>query len=361
MYTLFNDPPLSSRGNMVIPDYLYVKGGLARNLESAISYYQQNPKAVKSNHFLVRLLQNISVPFGSSVNVYRDRVADMALTLAMSLKMTSPIYSGHVFDGVFYGAGVTEILIADDSYFDTTGIESNWRSLEPIKVLSHPKSDLSMDIPDGISAGDGYGLAVLVINIPMLACQYREFRKEEERLGITDTQSVMQFLHMYPLTNLLRSHIDVSVFNRFCNSVKGVTNSSSVRNSTSYYTDYSQKLDRVHTCLAILILGKKLDFDSILLNIPLVTLDNARELLKFPNLTATRQVEWALAITRIQAISTLVQLNSKSGSSQNQKHLNKIKRTLIEMSRDKTMEHALPRLLNNEVVDSINREIVAYL
>ena len=361
MYTLFNNQPLSSRGLPLVPDLLYVKGGLSRELLKAIAYWQESAVAVKSNHLLVKILQSIPVPYGDSVNIYRDRVADLAGDLAMSLKLTSSLYKGKVFDGVFYGDTVSEIIVSIDDYFDMSNIGDTWKDLEPIKVLTHPKSDLNFDIPNGVRTGNDYGVAVITINIPMLAVQYRQFRLEEKKAGIVDTYSVMQFIHRFPLTNMLKSHVDVCVFNRFCNLVKGLPSSESFRKNPFYVTDFREKLDDGFNKLIAMLLKKSPDFDTMLLSIPLVTADNARELIQLPDFAETRQIIWAFSIARIQAVSTILRLNFETGSAKNQQAINKIKHTLLEMSYDRTMEQALSNSLNDDITRVIEDEIIAYL
>ncbi len=361
MYTLFNNQPLSHRGFPLVPDLLYVKGGLSRSLLSNIAYWQESATAVKSNHLLVKILQSIPVPYGDSVNIYRDQVADIAGDLAMSLKLTSSLYKGKVFDGVFYGDSISEIIISIDDHFDMSNIGETWKDLEPIKVLTHPKSDLNFDIPNGERTGNDYGLAVITINISMLAVQYRQFRLEEKKAGIVDTYSVMQFIHRFPLTNMLKSHLDVCVLNRFSNLVKGIPSSESFRKNPFYSTDFTEKLDEGFRKLLAMLLKKSPDFDTMLLSIPLVTADNVRDFIKLPSFAETRQVIWAFSLARVQVVSTILRINYETGSNKNQQAINKIKHTLLEMSYDRTMEQALNNSLNSAIEQVIEEEILVYL
>ena len=78
--------------------------------------------AVESSHFLVRLLQSITVPQSQNIERYYDNVDAISLNVSMALKMTSAISKGEMFDGVFYGKGNPEILIAHNVYLPSTHV-----------------------------------------------------------------------------------------------------------------------------------------------------------------------------------------------------------------------------------------------
>jgi hypothetical protein len=218
MHNLFNLMPNIEHGILRLPEWAYVRTELRRNLDRVIAYYRKHPTAVHSAHFLVRLLQSITVPKSLNLERYYYNVDAGALNLSMALKMTSSIYRGQLFDGVFY-SDCKEILIAHSEPFDFHQAHRNWETLCPIEVLRHPLSDLGLGLPDGDKIGSDYGIAVISINIPMLAVQYRAFRINEEYLtGNSDSQrSVMQFIRMYVIPNMLPSHLDHCLFNRIYN------------------------------------------------------------------------------------------------------------------------------------------------
>ena len=217
MYKLFNVASNVEAQIHTPPVWNNIKKLLNHNLDRVIRYYRQSPMAVKSSHLLVRLLHSIAVPKSQHIIRYYSNVSDIALEVAMSMGITSSLYKGRVFNGIFYGEGSQEIIIAHDTPFDYLDIEDNWENLEPIKVVRHSRSDLGMNIPDGTVTGNNDGVAVIMINVVMLALQYRAFREQEARFrlmnGINE-RSIYQFVHMYPLTNMIRSQTDCALFNR---------------------------------------------------------------------------------------------------------------------------------------------------
>lgn len=362
MLNLFNEQSPTIRGNIVLPEFIYVKNGLYANLLKMVSYYRENPRSVDSSHFLVRLLQSITVPLSMMDLRYVDLVSDLADDLSMSLQMTSPGYYGKAFkDGVFYGRGFTEVLISTSEFFDVEDAAANWEDLEPIRVLAHPKTDLNLDLPNGRSTGSEVGHAVLAINIPLLALQYKKFREREHQLELEHQRTVMQFLCMYPLPNLLYSHLDIAIFNRLHTFFKGGETMVSMRRSPLFIHDHSTRLDIYLNKLLRILERRDLYFDAMLTSIPLVSSVSLRDVVRLPRIPLTRQVLWSLIMARIPYISFLLQLNFNSGSNRNRKDLVLIDREIKRLIHDRGLQQGLTRENYKEVMDSLEGEIRAYI
>lgn len=303
MLTLFDSPPPIKGGIIRFPEWSYVRDGMRRVVANATQYYQSNPTAVQSQNLLVRLLHSITVPHGLTTDRYYDNVDAIALNVSMALKMTSAIYKGQVFDGVFYGQGSTELLIAHNDWFDPEMAHKHWRRLQPIKVLASPHTNLGYNIPDGRRSSSEFGTSVIAINIPLLCMQYRAFRQDEQyqaQLNGNDSQrSIYQFLRMYPLTNMLISQTDVVVFNRLLARLEGAPMGESSRKHSFYITDYSQKLNQVQDKLLDSLQRNARDFYNTMRMVPLVFHDTLAEQTPWPDIAPTRQVIWALLLGRL--------------------------------------------------------------
>lgn len=134
--------------------------------------------------------------------------------------MTSDINYGQVFKGVFYGPSCDELILYDEEYFNPFYAEKEWMRINAVKVLLHPKSDLALLLPNGRDSSTGGGLAVISVNVPLLAIQYRGFLKsqmlkikaeDDAKLGI------QHFIHMFVLPNMLYNQIDITIMNRLMN------------------------------------------------------------------------------------------------------------------------------------------------
>ena len=310
--------------------------------------------AVQSSHFLIRLLQSITVPQSQNLERYYDNVDMIALNLSMALKMTSAIYKGTVFNGVFYGHGNTEILFAHNDSFDPFLAHDNWQRIMPVKVLRHSRSDLGLNLPNGINTGIEDGLAIISINIPMLAVQYRAFRLNEMEVTAGDNESqrsIMQFIHMYVLPNMLESHLDYAIFNRMRNLELGIPMGQSVKDHPFFLPDYIRNVD--HAQLGILDLIHKLpkDYEGTLKNIPLITKESAYDLLEIPDIPLTLQVIPTVFLASLQIFNYLARV---SPAYKNQSMINKMNRLMGIYNIERLCRNFLPHDVYLDMVDEVN-------
>lgn len=355
MYTLFNATSDINQGIVKFPEWTMTRDGLKRNLGLILSYHRKNPTAVKSNHFLVRLLHSITIPQSQNLERYYYNVDSLALNMSMALKMTSPIYRGVLFQGVFYGPEVSEVLIANNAEFDFEAAHRNWRNLAPIQVLYHPVSHLAMNLPDGQKNGSESGFAVISINIPMLAVQYRAFRLNEIAVAESDSQrSIMQFLRMYPIPNMLYSHLDLALMNRISNMYTGAPQGASSRAHSFYVPDYTPKVTQVYDKVLGSLERAGKNFAGVLKSIPGVILEDMEQTLELPKIAPTQQVIWALVMARLAAIEFLLRTTKEHPKIRNQREVNRILKDILFFKTNRTFATVLPRELYLDVQYSVD-------
>lgn len=363
MYSLFNSMPEKLSGVLKIPAWNYLQDGLRRNLETVMSYYRNHSMAVQSDHFLVRLLQSITVPKSLNIERYADNVDQMSLNLSMALKMTSSIYRGQIFDGVFYGPQCQEVLLAHNTPFDPFDADKNWRTQVPVKVLRHPMTDLGLRLPDGNDNTTDFGIAVVTIDIPLLAVMYRAFRMEEqaaqEERG-ENQRSVMQFVHMYVLPNMMPSHLDQVIFNRLHAVLKGAPLGEPRRRHSFPLVDYDDRMNAALDDMLEVLERQGKDFRGIMQQIPMVTDESMDTLMRLPNLVPTQQVTWALSLARLPAMDFLVRVSKGGANIRNRKEVQYILRN-IRMYKRNSMMKVLPPAMHADVsfeMEQIEAQVV---
>jgi hypothetical protein len=345
MHTLFTPMGIAHVRTKHFPEWKFIRDGLLRNLGTVLRYHRKNPMAVNSGHFLVRLLGSISVPKSQQLERYYDNVDAISLNLSMALKMTSSIYKGQVFDGVFYGEGNREILLAHNEPFNVHEAHREWENVCAIKVLRHPYSDLGLNTPDGKQNGVEEGICVIAINIPMLAVQYRAFRIQEEYYAseeINSQRSVMQFLRMYALPNMLPSHLDYALFNRMFNLQTGAPMGATKKKHSFYLTDYSRNVDDFQSGIIanLDVVGRS--FSKILGTIPLVAKESLGQAMSLPDVVPTRQVDWALSLARIPALHFLFSAGRFGPRTTNQQEVNQVLRSVLSYRTNNIFKSVLP-------------------
>lgn len=310
--------------------WLYAKAGLKRNLNTVTSYYHSRGFATKGNHFLIRLLDSINVDHDIDIERFYDIVSAKTNKLSISFGMTSSVYSGKFFDGIFYGPEVKEILIADDTYISPYEIQKNWKHIQSITVLDHPKSDLDLLLPNGKTTSAESGTATILINVPALATQFREFAKEQQaRIGEgVNPISMAMFIHKYVLPNMLYSHLDVALFNRMNNMAIGKPMGETTVKHPIVVLDYTKHVDEVYRDLLKRIQSTEVDFWAILRSIPMCTDNNALELMRLPDMASTRQLAWAEFVTRLKCVQFLVSTAVMHGRKINNTELNYFLKTV---------------------------------
>lgn len=352
MFNLFNSRTSLNVSQIMPKQWPNAKGVLKRNLATVINFYHSHSMAVASDHFLVRLLQSINVPQSLETDRYYDNVVDVSMNLSMALKMTSSYYQGKVFDGVFYGQGNTEVLVSVETEFNPYEATQLWTRLMPVQVLRHPRSDMALNLPNGRNTGSESGIAVITINIPMLAIMYRAFRLNEMKAHEKDgdsQRSLMMFVHMYVLPNMLPTHLDYAIFNRFMCFSNGNPLGDSLQRHSFYTIKEIGVLDTALKSLVTYFEKTRISFTAVLRNIPCINKQNLDYALMLPEVAYTRQIIWALALARIPVIMELVRIANATNSKMNREDFNAIAKFLALVRNDKLMPNALPEHVMREV------------
>lgn len=355
MHTLFNIDFNSSAGVVKLPDWIYIRDNLLKSLDTFTTYYRNNTTSVKSNHLLVKILQNIAVSQTLELNKYYNAVDAMADNLSMAMGLTSPISKGKIFNNVFYGANSNEIIINVDGPFSAEYVDKNWQSVSSVRVLRHDRTNLALN---PLKGDDRYRseISIVSINIPLLAVQYRAFRNAEKLISDNDTmRSAMQFVAMYVLPNMLASHLDHAIVNRFKSMVLNLPLEKFDSATPFFQLDLTNRVDKVLRELVDRFSTTKCRFEVILKSIQTISKDNAFELMKIPGIAFTRQVNWALVVSRLKMLETLFVLNDLSETNENQANMNRIIRQAIYYRSDNSINYGLTPDIYLDVQKTIDK------
>lgn len=341
MQTIFNNLSNISTGISSYPEWKYLRSGLNRNLKTTIDYYQNRLFAVKGNHLVARILNTVNVSFDKDIEQLYNIVEAKAYHIGMHFRLSSSVHRGDIFDGVFYGEGTKEIIMVTTDYISPNKIRQDWKNIQAIKVVSHPKSDLSLLLPNGKAYSKETGFACIEINIPALVTQYRCFVEEQyNKLKDNLTASpTAVFIHMYVLPNMLYSHLDHCLFNRAYNILFGAPMGKAEFRHPFVLTDYTSKVDITLEKVVNHIKERDLDFNTILRSVPLVTNLNLKELLRIPEQAPTRQIIGSEFLCRMRALMFLLNINPNNGMTKNADTINYLSYILKSGERDRVFEH----------------------
>ncbi len=321
----------------------YVMKGLKRNVEKVQQYYQAYNPTVRSNHFLIRLLQTFSVPHGLPLDRYYANVDRLALNHAMNMGMTSSISKGRVFRGIFYGGNTPEVLIAVDDHFDYEHVYRNWERVAAVQPLMHAKSDTELLLPNGQASSEEEGLTVILVNVPMLAVQYHAFLNAQANRMRGTLKTDAHFIAAYVLPNMLPKHMELAVFNRvYQHATQPDHKSVLLRQHPFYLPEYDYYLNDTIETFLFNIERTPLEFQTILKSLPSVNFESMYEAMEMPDVFPTRQVDWALTMARMKVVDLLFRLAKPQLLAKNRVHVNQMVRAFARHDVWMMAQHQLP-------------------
>ena len=347
MYSLFSSPPRPLAGQIVTPRFKDVEAKIRHDLDHVVNYYRYGTFFSRTDHLLLRLITSVGVPLNYETGHYYDIASARALTAANSVGLSSSISAGRWHDSVFYG-GCLELIIGYIGQDSPYELQRNWRDIQAVKVLEHPVSNLSYTLPNGKMNNTETGLAVIAVDIPKLMMQYRGFvisqkmaqnRGDETNLGIRD------FIGKFVIPNMLYGQTDLVLFNRVYNLFTGKPMGEAMRRHPFYLTDYSDLLDKGLDEVLKRITSIKLRYRDILEQIPRMFSDYPYAM---PDIAETRQIYWALFLSRFRVMQFLVDVNGEEGRHYNQSLLNELKIDLKRFKSDNIFRSVLPGTLSDD-------------
>lgn len=326
LYTLFRDDGARSKGGYAYPEMDYIRRVYAIMLKDVKGYYNKNPKNVESKNLLANILIHIPIRLDYNDHQFLGYVEDMMDHVARPKGLTNASNKGVVHKGLTLGPLASEVLISSYEDVDVRNLKQNWRLMKPLRYLYHTRTDLNLPIMNNTTPGKAYGVTVL--NIPMMALQYRYWLKDQAERGIEQKETVNRFIGAYVLPGALESYTDIAMFNRLSRMSNKIGTANYPLQHPFYLTDMTEKVGRVIKS----VLGRNLSAKDILdlaHDTPMIFSGNLQEVMRLPREPVTRQNEWALALARLPYIKYLVQ-EIKRNSIGDQAYLNQVKITLLE-------------------------------
>lgn len=357
MLGLFTSRDYTHQGEVQHPNFDYVRRTYLRELANVVDFYHNRIYATKSDHFLVKLLYLIDVPLSYPTERFLDVTAIRAPFISRAMRMTSEINAGSVFEGEFFGPGTKELIISNDDYFDPVLTEREWKRICAVTVISHPKSDLGLLLANGKKASTGDGLAVISVNIPLLALQFKCFL-QEQKIFVRANQDVnslnfSHFVYMYVLPNMLYSQFDLTLLNRAMNLYYGLEMGIGLVRHPFMVTNYARKVDESLAFALERSLSTRDRFEKSINLFPTVVNQDMLEALVLPEIAPTRQVYWALTLSRLRVVKFFLDLNQENGSGANRNWINQFQRTLIRLRH----ENIYPSVLSGELLIDTEKTI----
>lgn len=357
MFQLFTKEQTVAYGIALQPEMEYIRRSYLRELLHLEDYYHNRVYAVKSNHLLNQLLIHTTAPFDYTPDKFVEVVRSRAPYVAKSFQLTSELEAGKLHDGVFYGPGSPEVIFSEDSYFDPYLVAKHWKNAVAVRPLLHPRSDMKLLFPNGKAVTNETGLSFVSINLPLLVFQHRCFMAEQMAKPDDGTRlGSSHFLHMYVLPNLMYQSTDLSVLNRCMNLYYGAPMGVPTFKHAFRIADLTDKLNRALNKLLDSMSNVSMPYAAMLETIPAIRHKSMLPVLSLPEFPPTRQVWWAMVMSRLPVMKFLIDLGGDKGISRNRGEIVQLQRVIRRLQNEHVLESELTVDLHHDtklVLDSI--------
>lgn len=319
-------------------DLSYLRRLYIFNKDAIERYYQERNFAVKNTHILSRILEHFPTYIQYDTFRYIDYALDKLKYLAKHFQFTSDMEKGVVHPGNFFGNENEEIIISSYELFNVTELTQNWKQAKTVYTLAHNRNDHKLLLPLGTDDQSKSGLCSIMINIPKLAIQYREFNKQQARheAGQVEDGSLVlnknHFVIKYVISNMMDDVIDHMFLNKVMDKFYGIETQVPKFKHRFKIFEPNTQIDRYVDQTLDVITTKSLDFINILHNIHLMFKIDASELLALPNIGYTNNIKWALFISRLDYMIFL--FNVAKNKTTNKHYLNDWARLAKRLLRD---------------------------
>lgn len=342
MFKIFENKYTENNGIIRPPEFNLVKRVYEYQLDNIIDYYSNSNKIVRNTHILVRLLNLFTPSLDYSLDDFLNIAYARSPYIAKHFKFTSEINYGDFFTDMFYKG--TGLIIYNEEYFNPYQVINDWKNIQAVRVLKHPVSSLKFLLPDAIRYPTvEKGFSVVTVNVPLLLLQYRKYLEDQLLKPDGERGGAQSFIGRYVLPNMLYSHIDLCIYNRFNNNFYNIPNTNDEYTKHPFLIiDYSKRVDNVSEVLLKYITNKQLPYYSYLKLIPSIFTEDSQESLLIPKFIKTRRNWWALYLTRLDEMCFLIDLGKEQGIYRNRELLARAKVDIQRLYRENLYDNILP-------------------
>lgn len=323
MYRLFEEDVRYYGDTIGLSRFKEFRQRTVEDVEKIQRYFRHGAFFVKNTHLLVRLINTLAPPVHYDLNHFYDVVSARALHVANMFELTSAINEGKWFEGEFYH-GCPELIIATTSVESPTQLAENWREIEAVLPVMHPVENLRYMLPDGRNHSPERGLASIVIDLTQLMVQYRQFILDSRKPGPNgeiNHWGAQHFVARYVLPNMLPLQTDIAITNRLIARFYEREPQDALRKHVFHLSDYRVFLDRGLDEVLKRLTNNRRDWRETCAQIPSVFHEKPWSM---PDIVDTRQVWWALFLSRVNPMRFLWDLSGPAGRRTNQRFINEL-------------------------------------
>jgi len=313
MHNLFSTDAQLNHGDMMTPIHGRLIDVSMRNLSRAQEYFRRSNYFMQNQHVLTRLIKMIPLPNKSltqlsadDVQKYYDDIRDKEYRLGNSLGLVTSTSYGRIYKSQFYPNEVMEILISTTVTYKEA-LLTPWQDLEPVQVHRHPYDTTNFGLLDRRQILGGKGVAIISINIPLLALQFLKFQQHIALNNVTPVPTYAMFLAAYPLQNMVKTHNDIAMINRTIKAYRGIKGHDMQPRQAFWLHPDQELADSIIGRMVPEIKRTPRYFESILMQLPTVY-RSGYNAIRLPIDMDMRQNRWVWILARMWIIDWLLEV-----------------------------------------------------
>lgn len=350
-----NQTPIT--GIVTPSDINYLRRLYYFNKDAIEKYYQDRNFSVKNTHILSKILEHFPTYIHYDTFRYIDYALNKLKYLTKHFKFTSDIERGIIHPGYFFGNQNEEIIIASYELFNVQEVVTNWKQTKSVYTIKHSRNDNKLLLPLGTNDKSKSGLCTILINIPKLAVQFREFNKLQAKRETGNTSDGIMVLNKnhfvikHVISVMMDDVIDHIFLNKVIDKFYGIDTIEPIFKHRFKIFEPNRQIDRYVDQTLDVITSKNLDFVNILNNIHLMFKNNACELLALPNISFTRYIRLAFFLSRVDYMIFLFKVSKNK--SMNKHYLNDWARLAKRTLRDNLVKDLFSSQTTTEIMEKI--------
>lgn len=354
MYANLINLPNNAGGHIVrVAEVDYVRSLVQRELSKIIEYNLTTRGFVNNQHPLVRLVSLIISMYKEDINEFMDLIYAEQIGIEKLFGLAAPANPNPiVHKESLYNPHCQDVYISTREYFSLTDGHS---SLTPIRVISHPFTDLSMGIPDRryYSQLKEVGLCSFAFDIGKFAFLTHAWLSGIVKRSLHPNPANMaQFVRMVILPRILASHINVCLFNRLRISYVGGAVSKHYAVYPCNTTDLTSKVDGVIKQYVKLFDTAKLTYDGIVASLPHLSSETMYVTMHLPEMRVNSNNAWAIFAARLDLYLFVFRIASQN--TRNRATLNDLRNLLKLALRAADSSMPFQRILPYDTLNKIN-------
>lgn len=351
MYTHFTTSPMIEYPSIYPTQWNNLYKELATSIRTFTKHHHQNVSAVNVDHPLVKLITLMNVPLYLSPERYYLLVLEKYRSIAENLGFGTDQISARAIPNVknkLYKQSGFEVGIAHSTPLVAEDAYRKWRTLEPLKIITHHCSDVNPKALQLADYNDALPYVVYTLDVPMLMLQFKAWF-DLETLNYKKTGSrknLQNFVKMFPLTNAVKSHVDIALIELLyrvaLNEDIKKSNDNTDKNDLGVFVNNTNSTLGQFVKLAVTALHKTpMSFNAIIQNCPTLS-GNGFTAMRMPPIAPLGQSAWPLSLAALRFWRILFALSKENSRSINRPIIDKIKREFRIFNTERYWKNHLP-------------------